>query len=241
MESKKGKSRMKKREKWIILAAVVCVMLTGCQREKNENQKEAVYENSYTEEEIELPEEITQIQELSVADDVVNIVAVNEEKEIKTCWNMDVESEQWTKISTETFVSEKEEKKLNDNEEEQEGYPDKLKARIADANMMFGYQIVQVGDQYYFADSNGVSSYADGKELNLMNGQKYSFGKDYEFINYRIVIDENTKIASIGDIYPSAAFYENEIKELFGVKIDAINLDYHNKLYRIDQETPFKK
>lgn len=79
--------------------------------------------------------------------------------------------------------------------------------------------------------------------VSIENGYElsYSFGKDYEFINYRIVIDENTKIASIGDIYPSAAFYENEIKELFGVKIDAINLDYHNKLYRIDQETPFKK
>ncbi len=69
----------------------------------------------------------------------------------------------------------------------------------------------------------------------------YSFAKGYEFINYRIVIDEDTRIASIGDIYPSAVFYENEMKELFGVKIDSMYLDYNNKLYRIEQETPFKK
>ncbi len=69
----------------------------------------------------------------------------------------------------------------------------------------------------------------------------YSFAKGYEFINYRIVIDEDTRIASIGDVYPSAVFYENEMKELFGVKIDSMYLDYNNKLYRIEQETPFKK
>ncbi len=69
----------------------------------------------------------------------------------------------------------------------------------------------------------------------------YSFARGYDFINYRVVIDQDTKIPSIGDIYPSAVFYENEIKELFGVKIDAINLDYHNKLYRIEEDAPFKK
>ena len=78
-------------------------------------------------------------------------------------------------------------------------------------------------------------SIPDGYELS------YSFAKGYEFINYRIVINENEKIPSIGDIYPSAVFYENEMKELFGVNIEAMYLDYNNKLYRIEQETPFKK
>ena len=31
------------------------------------------------------------------------------------------------------------------------------------------------------------------------------------------------------------------MKELFGVNIEAMYLDYNNKLYRIEQETPFKK
>lgn len=79
--------------------------------------------------------------------------------------------------------------------------------------------------------------------VSIENGYElfYSFAKGYEFINYKLVIDENVELASIGDLYPSAMFYENEMKELFGVKIKSIALDFNNKLYRIEQETPFKK
>ncbi len=68
----------------------------------------------------------------------------------------------------------------------------------------------------------------------------YSFIKDYHMTNYKITIDEDTEVVSISDVYPSAMLYENEMKELFGVKIRFINLDYHDKLYRIKEETPFK-
>lgn len=69
----------------------------------------------------------------------------------------------------------------------------------------------------------------------------YSFAEGYDFINYRINITEDVEIPSIADLFPSAALYENEMKELFGVKIQHINLDYNNQLYKIDVETPFKK
>lgn len=69
----------------------------------------------------------------------------------------------------------------------------------------------------------------------------YSFAEGYDFINYRINIAEDVEIPSIADLFPSAALYENEMKELFGVKIQHINLDYNNQLYKIDVETPFKK
>lgn len=69
----------------------------------------------------------------------------------------------------------------------------------------------------------------------------YSFAEGYDFINYRINIAEDVEIPSIADLFPSAALYENEMKELFGVNITSINLDYNNQLYKIDVETPFKK
>ena len=69
----------------------------------------------------------------------------------------------------------------------------------------------------------------------------YSFAEGYDFINYRINIAEDVEIPSIADLFPSAALYENEMKELFGVNIQHINLDYNNQLYKIDVETPFKK
>ena len=71
----------------------------------------------------------------------------------------------------------------------------------------------------------------------------YSFADDetYEYINLRLVIDKDTPICSITEFYPYAFLYENEMKELFGVDIRMINLDYNNKLYRINEEAPFIK
>lgn len=68
----------------------------------------------------------------------------------------------------------------------------------------------------------------------------YSFSDDetYEYHTLRILIDHDTEVASITDIIPQAVFYENEMKELFGVNIQMIGLDYHNKLYRIEVEQP---
>ncbi len=71
----------------------------------------------------------------------------------------------------------------------------------------------------------------------------YSFANEdtYEYTTLRAIIDKETEICSITEFYPYAFLYENEMKELFGVNIKMINVDYHNKLYRIEAETPFLK
>lgn len=68
----------------------------------------------------------------------------------------------------------------------------------------------------------------------------YSFADDktYQFTTLRLVIDPDTEVPSITEIVPPAVFYENEMKELFGVKIQMISIDYNNKLYRIKEEQP---
>lgn len=78
--------------------------------------------------------------------------------------------------------------------------------------------------------------------VNTENGYDllYSFAKDYDFVTYKIAVDKDAEITSISDIYPSASLYENEMRELFGVKVRYMKLNYHNKLYTIDQETPFR-
>lgn len=68
----------------------------------------------------------------------------------------------------------------------------------------------------------------------------YSFCKDYQMVTLRILLAEDEKISSITSIYACAFLQENEAAELFGVKIENMNLDYQSKLYRIDVETPFK-
>ena len=69
----------------------------------------------------------------------------------------------------------------------------------------------------------------------------YSFANDEtnDYVNLRIVMDKEDEVASITEFYPYAFLYENEMKELFGVNIHMINLDYNQKLYRLKDETPF--
>lgn len=69
----------------------------------------------------------------------------------------------------------------------------------------------------------------------------YSVAIDYNFENYKIIVPCDTEINTISDFFPSAMLYENEMKELFGVKIKSINPDYNNKFFRIAVKTPFKK
>lgn len=69
----------------------------------------------------------------------------------------------------------------------------------------------------------------------------YSVVNGYTFENYKVIVPIDTQITTISDFYPSAMLYENEMKELFGVKINSINPDYQDKLYRIAVKTPFKK
>ena len=75
----------------------------------------------------------------------------------------------------------------------------------------------------------------DGYEMS------YSFGKDYDMRTLRLTVGENETISSITQVYPGAFLQENEAAELFGVKIESIDKDYHDKLYRIARETPFKQ
>ena len=67
----------------------------------------------------------------------------------------------------------------------------------------------------------------------------YSFCKDYELEHYRLEIPRDEGVPSISRVYKSAIFYENEMRELFGLKVAYIKEDMHNTLYRIDAVTPF--
>jgi ech hydrogenase subunit D len=74
----------------------------------------------------------------------------------------------------------------------------------------------------------------DGFELS------YSFAREYEMITLRAQITEEDELSSISTVFPPAFLYENEMKDLFGIKIRLISLDYNGNLYRIEQKAPFK-
>ncbi len=68
----------------------------------------------------------------------------------------------------------------------------------------------------------------------------YSFVDDDTNLmtNIRVVVGIDEEVPSVTEIEPCALFYENEMKELFGVKIQMISKDYNDKLYRIRQSHP---
>jgi ech hydrogenase subunit D len=86
-----------------------------------------------------------------------------------------------------------------------------------------GYRIVQIH----------CTRLDDGFEMN------YSFDKDYKFINLRMVIEKDREISSISGIYWSAFLYENEIADLFGVKIKNMVIDYKGSFYQSSVKAPF--
>ena len=73
-------------------------------------------------------------------------------------------------------------------------------------------------------------------DLTLM----YCFVKDEALVTLRYLADESTPVESISSVYPYAFMYENEIKELFGVNIVNINLDFDGNFYETAVKMPFR-
>ena len=62
----------------------------------------------------------------------------------------------------------------------------------------------------------------------------YHFAKDYDMKHFRIKIGKQEELKSISDIYFCALLVENEIKDLFGVNVQGIVIDYNGKLLLSD-------
>ena len=67
----------------------------------------------------------------------------------------------------------------------------------------------------------------------------YSFEKGYEMTTFRVEANENDEIQSINKIFTYAFLYENEMKDLFGVKIVNLDLDFKGHFYKTTIKTPF--
>ena len=78
------------------------------------------------------------------------------------------------------------------------------------------------------------TSLTDHYELN------YSFGKGYDFINYKMNVALEDEIPSISTVFKPAFLYENEMKDLFGLKIKYVTMDYNGHLYDLKVKTPYK-
>jgi ech hydrogenase subunit D len=68
----------------------------------------------------------------------------------------------------------------------------------------------------------------------------YSFDKAGKYVNLRIVLPcEDLALPSISKIFWAATFYENEIHDLFGLKISDMAVDYKGSFYKLAVKFPF--
>lgn len=89
---------------------------------------------------------------------------------------------------------------------------------------------------YFLSQISVTNTKTDGFDL------LYSFEKNeenYEMINLRVKAGEDDEIESVSGIFPYAYLYENEMKDLFGIKIANLNVDFKGNLYKTTIKTPF--
>ena len=91
---------------------------------------------------------------------------------------------------------------------------------VITANQLLGEAQNMMYDNYRFITSTCVD---------LGNGSFdviYHFDKDLEIKNFRLTIKKEEEVPSISKIFFSALLVENEMKELFGLNVTNILVDY---------------
>lgn len=71
----------------------------------------------------------------------------------------------------------------------------------------------------------------------------YHFDRNYELQNYRIKVKKGEELPSISKIFLCALLVENEMKELFGLKVTNIAIDYGGHMLLSDDnlDSPMAK
>jgi ech hydrogenase subunit D len=69
----------------------------------------------------------------------------------------------------------------------------------------------------------------------------YTLEREYAMQNLRVELDEGTVVDSVTSVYPYAYLYENEMKDLFGVKVRGLSVDFGGYLYTTAIPTPFRE
>ena len=73
----------------------------------------------------------------------------------------------------------------------------------------------------------------DGVEMS------YTFSKEFAMVNLRLNVIAGESLPSITSVWKGAFLYENEIKDLFGVNIENISVDYRGNFYNVAKKHPF--
>lgn len=76
---------------------------------------------------------------------------------------------------------------------------------------------------------------ADEGEVDLI----WTFEKGGALVHLRERVEHGAQVPSLSALFGPAFLYENEIRELFGVDITGLTVDFRGELYRTSQKVPF--
>jgi len=97
--------------------------------------------------------------------------------------------------------------------------------KAVDSLLLDGWRLIQI---------LALSS-ESGNEIN------YSFGGGYAMKTLRVKLGPKDPVPSITSYYAAAAFYENEMRDLFGIRIERIHPDWHGDLLGGSKRKPFSR
>lgn len=81
-----------------------------------------------------------------------------------------------------------------------------------------------------------VACTVQGDQLEIL----YAFDRLYKLVNYRVQVPKSDPVVpSISSTYLAAFAYENELQDLYGMRVDGLVLDFKGKFYRKRHEAPF--
>lgn len=67
----------------------------------------------------------------------------------------------------------------------------------------------------------------------------YSFDKNHELLNLKVILPEEEELMSITGVFWLAFIYENEMQDLFGVKFKHMALNYGGHFFKVSEPTPW--
>lgn len=100
---------------------------------------------------------------------------------------------------------------------------------IAVSQLLSEVQSMKYQD-YRFITASCVSLGAEGFDV------LYHFDKDLEMKHFKLRVGNGEELPSISKIYFCALLVENEMKELFGINITGIAVDYGGRMLLSDEE-----
>ena len=102
-----------------------------------------------------------------------------------------------------------------------------------------GYRLLMINATALASSSSASGDGGDGGDDDGAVELTWSFEKSARLEHLREHVKPDEEVPSVSAIYPFSYLYENEVRELFGVKVTGLTVDFKGQLYQTSTKVPF--